>query len=92
MAQRGVVEDARRKKDSGRPSKGAKAVSGDCVNHSLTDSDIKNRQQVLLKEAEATVQLGGLLGVSTLGSEEEFVTPSTRPRCQPVRESHTWNS
>ncbi|KAK8516872.1 hypothetical protein V6N13_041816, partial [Hibiscus sabdariffa] len=54
MQSAGFREDARRKKDSGRPSKGAKAVSGDCVNHSLADSDIKNRQQVLLKEVEAT--------------------------------------
>ncbi|KAL4339592.1 hypothetical protein GQ457_08G026730 [Hibiscus cannabinus] len=48
------------------------------ANESLTDSDFVARQTALLKEAEATVQLGQLVGVETLGREEELIKDITR--------------
>ncbi|KAL4324097.1 hypothetical protein GQ457_11G030640 [Hibiscus cannabinus] len=48
------------------------------VNESLTDSDFVARQTALLKESEAKVQLGQLIGVETLGREEELIKDITR--------------
>ncbi|KAL4378318.1 hypothetical protein GQ457_02G016770 [Hibiscus cannabinus] len=57
----GKGKRGRTRKDGGR------GVS--FANESLTDSDFVARQTALLKEAEATVQLGQLVGVETLACE-----------------------
>ncbi|KAK8685231.1 hypothetical protein V6N13_041236 [Hibiscus sabdariffa] len=58
LEQRITVKVTRQKNRLGRPTKVAKG--GVFVNESLMDLDFRNRQQVLLKEAKAKVQLGNL--------------------------------
>ncbi|KAL4324936.1 hypothetical protein GQ457_11G028430 [Hibiscus cannabinus] len=48
------------------------------ANESLSDSDIRNRKQVILKEARETVNLGKLIGATTLGNEEAIVKDIAR--------------
>ncbi|KAL4323623.1 hypothetical protein GQ457_11G028100 [Hibiscus cannabinus] len=75
--QRNRLLKAQGKGKRGRTRKdGGRGVS--FVNESLTDSDFVARQTTLLKEAEATVQLGQLVGVETLGREEELIKDITR--------------
>ncbi|KAL4352342.1 hypothetical protein GQ457_06G013020 [Hibiscus cannabinus] len=66
----GKGKRGRTRKDGGR------VVS--FANESLTDSNFVARQAALLKVAEATVQLGKLVGVETLGREEELIKDITR--------------
>ncbi|KAL4289881.1 hypothetical protein GQ457_14G000990 [Hibiscus cannabinus] len=75
--QRNRLLKAQGKGKRGRTRKdGGRGVS--FANESLTDSDFVARQTALLKEAEATVQLGQLVGVETLGREEELIKDITR--------------
>ncbi|KAK8648475.1 hypothetical protein V6N13_129227 [Hibiscus sabdariffa] len=75
--QRNRLLKAQGKGKRGRTRKdGGRGVS--FANESLTDSDFVARQTALLKEAEATVQLGQLVGVETLGREEELIQDITR--------------
>ncbi|KAL4278235.1 hypothetical protein GQ457_03G021170 [Hibiscus cannabinus] len=74
--QRNRLLKAHGKGKRGRTRKdGGRGVS--FANESLTDSDFVARQTALLKEAEATVQLGKLVGVETLGQEEELIKDIT---------------
>ncbi|KAK8595442.1 hypothetical protein V6N13_016811 [Hibiscus sabdariffa] len=75
--QRGVLFKARGSRRSGRIQKGW--VAGESfVNCSLSDSDIQARQQVIRREAEATLQLGAVVGVETIGREEELISDLSR--------------
>ncbi|KAK8570741.1 hypothetical protein V6N13_103145 [Hibiscus sabdariffa] len=75
--QQGVLFKARGSRRSGRIQKGW--VAGESfVNCSLSDSDIHARQQVLRREAEATLQLGAVVGVETIGREEELISDLSR--------------
>ncbi|KAL4271658.1 hypothetical protein GQ457_13G012480 [Hibiscus cannabinus] len=75
--QRNRLLKAQGKGKRGRTRKdGGRGVS--FANESLTYSDFVARQTELLKEAEATVQLGQLVGVETLGREEELIKDITR--------------
>ncbi|KAL4333280.1 hypothetical protein GQ457_07G008010 [Hibiscus cannabinus] len=51
------------------------AVQRGCsfANASLSDSDFRARQQAILREAEATVQLGSLVGVETVDCEKDII-------------------
>ncbi|KAK8595440.1 hypothetical protein V6N13_016809 [Hibiscus sabdariffa] len=74
--QRNRLLKAQGKGKRGRTRKdGGRGVS--FANESLTDSDFVARQTALLKEAEATIQLGQLVGVETLGREEELIKDIT---------------
>ncbi|KAK8690489.1 hypothetical protein V6N13_074022 [Hibiscus sabdariffa] len=60
----------------GRRNK-AKSIVGDSEvfgNYSLSVSDFQARQAAILKEAEATARLGELIGVETVGREDEIIT------------------
>ncbi|KAL4308114.1 hypothetical protein GQ457_01G007440 [Hibiscus cannabinus] len=79
VEQRNRLLKAQGKGKRGKTRKdGGRGVS--FANESLTDSDFVARQTALLKEAEATVQLGQLVGVETLGREEELIKDITLPR------------
>ncbi|KAK8553089.1 hypothetical protein V6N13_141691 [Hibiscus sabdariffa] len=71
--QRCVIEKARRK------NRWSKAKSGfrdgeSFVKHSLSDFNFKARQQAILYKSEVTIKLGALVGVDTVGPEEEIIT------------------
>ncbi|KAK9045610.1 hypothetical protein V6N11_051519 [Hibiscus sabdariffa] len=71
--QKCILEKARGK---GRRNK-SKSIVGDSEvfgNYSLSDSDFQARQAAILKEAEATARLGALIGVETVGQEDEIIT------------------
>ncbi|KAK8686052.1 hypothetical protein V6N13_125079 [Hibiscus sabdariffa] len=77
VEQRGVIEKA---KGNNRRRK-VKPVSGNeasFLNCSLSDSYIQARQHAILHEAMATVQLGALVGVETVGREEKLITDLSR--------------
>ncbi|KAK8690498.1 hypothetical protein V6N13_074031 [Hibiscus sabdariffa] len=71
--QKCILEKGRGK---GRRNK-AKSIVGDSEvfgNYSLSDSEFQARQAAILKEAEATARLGALIGVETVGREDEIIT------------------
>ncbi|KAK8658730.1 hypothetical protein V6N13_036927 [Hibiscus sabdariffa] len=54
----------------------AKSTVGDSElfgNYSLSDSDFQATQAAILKEAEAIARLGALIGVETVGREDEII-------------------
>ncbi|KAK8690877.1 hypothetical protein V6N13_074403 [Hibiscus sabdariffa] len=54
----------------------AKSTVGDRElfgNYSFSDSDFQARHAAILKEAEATARLGALIGVETVGREDEII-------------------
>lgn len=46
-------------------------INSRIVNASLTDSDMRNRRKILLKEAIDTLNLGETLGVKVVCNEED---------------------
>ncbi|KAK8713111.1 hypothetical protein V6N13_148337 [Hibiscus sabdariffa] len=65
-------------KRKGRKTDSAVQRGSSFANASLSDSDFRARQQALLREAEATVQLGSLVGVETVGCEEDIIQDISR--------------
>ncbi|KAL4378615.1 hypothetical protein GQ457_02G032850 [Hibiscus cannabinus] len=72
---RAVAESNVPKRGKGRPKKNQIQR---VANESLSDSDILNRKRVILKEARETVNLGKLIGATTLGNEEAIVKDIAR--------------
>ncbi|KAK8578417.1 hypothetical protein V6N13_116262 [Hibiscus sabdariffa] len=67
-------------KGKGRRNK-ARQAAGESKffgNYSLSDSDFQARQVAIICEAEATIQLGALVGVETVGREDEIITDLSR--------------
>ncbi|KAL4376983.1 hypothetical protein GQ457_02G029440 [Hibiscus cannabinus] len=65
------------KKGRGRPRK-VSVSNTPIADISLSDSDLAHRQEVLLKEATATVEFGKLLGATTVGCEAAIVQDIAR--------------
>ncbi|KAK8578490.1 hypothetical protein V6N13_100327 [Hibiscus sabdariffa] len=72
---RAVAENNVPKRGKGRPKKSQRQR---VANESLSDSDILNRKRVILKEARETVNLGKLIGATTLGNKEVIVKDIAR--------------
>ncbi|KAK8657942.1 hypothetical protein V6N13_036159 [Hibiscus sabdariffa] len=66
-----------KKKGRGRPRKKPLPEQG-IANASLSDSDFIQRQHVILREARETIHLGRLIGVETVGNEEDIVKDIAR--------------
>ncbi|KAL4347102.1 hypothetical protein GQ457_17G020660 [Hibiscus cannabinus] len=66
-----------KKKGRGRPRKKPLPEQG-IANASLSDYDFIQRQHVILREARETLHLGRLIGVATVGNEEDIVKDITR--------------
>ncbi|KAK9042838.1 hypothetical protein V6N11_071193 [Hibiscus sabdariffa] len=63
--QRGVLIKARGTSRSGKVKTG-RVAGGSFANCSMSDFDIQARQQAIRREAEATLQLGAVVGVETV--------------------------
>ncbi|KAK8590340.1 hypothetical protein V6N13_057233 [Hibiscus sabdariffa] len=65
-------------KRKGRKANPAVQRGSSLANASLSDCNFRARQQAILREAEATVQLGSLVGVETVGCEEDIIQDISR--------------
>ncbi|KAK8697845.1 hypothetical protein V6N13_113980 [Hibiscus sabdariffa] len=72
IEQRRALQKARCRERWGRARKVVQRVSL-FGNEPLSDSDFQARQQVFLRETEASNQLGSLVGVETMGHEEDII-------------------
>ncbi|KAK8705464.1 hypothetical protein V6N13_049067 [Hibiscus sabdariffa] len=66
------------KKCRGRLRKACATSHKAFVDQSLTDSNVQHSQQVLHREIEATTNLGKLIGVTSIGREEDIIKDISR--------------
>ncbi|KAK8523014.1 hypothetical protein V6N12_073725 [Hibiscus sabdariffa] len=80
------AEAQRKKKGRGRPRKAsvalaeivAIATSSGIADITISDSDFIHRQEAILREATATVNLGKLIGATTIGNDKVIINDIAR--------------